>query len=210
MTAFWKYARPSGQGVWSRNGNDAGALFFDTAELQPCGFRRFIPVGLVNSTISGRSKPIFSSIISSKAMSATRRFAVLAINGKLILPPLAFSCRTRLETRFTRTCGLRTFANACLTSSAFIYRWRGIDGLKEMTCSTAWTPPSLRWTDRPSGWTCRRSGNCMRTDRFAIEKLSRSLRPFRRDHRYKSELAGAVTDTINRHIEDRDVAVGGK
>ena len=40
-------------------------------------------------------------------------------SGRLPVPPAELSCRTRLETRFTRMLGLPTFSNAFLQSSAF-------------------------------------------------------------------------------------------
>src|SRR6266571_6918790 len=52
-------------------------------------------------------------------MSPAPRLAVESTKGRLPVPPAELSCRTRLETRFTRMLGLPTFSNAFLHSSAF-------------------------------------------------------------------------------------------
>src|SRR5437867_3956681 len=59
-------------------------------------------------------------MISLRAISATPRPAVSAINGLLRAPPPEFSWRTRRDTKFTRTFGLPTLAKAFLHSSMFI------------------------------------------------------------------------------------------
>ena len=82
-------------------------------------FLRFFATGRINSTTSGISKPIFSSMISSKAMSAAPKCPVSATNGRLILPPPEVSWRTRRESRLTRTLGLPTFSSAFFVNSAF-------------------------------------------------------------------------------------------
>src|SRR6185437_3312192 len=73
----------------------AANLVFATNPVftQPVGFLRLCAAGRTSSTISGISNPIFSSMISVRAMSAKPRFPVLLKNG---LAP-AFNCRTRRQ-----------------------------------------------------------------------------------------------------------------
>jgi hypothetical protein len=102
---------------------------------QPCGFLRFCAAGRTSWTISGISNPIFSSMISVKAISARPRFPVLLKNG---LAP-AFNCRTRRETKFIRTCGFSTFSDACLMRSAFMYynlSWSEVSHFGRMPANT--------------------------------------------------------------------------
>src|SRR5262245_5084525 len=66
------------------------------------------------------SQPIFSSMISLSAMSATPiPGGISEIKGWPIAPPPELSWRTRRESRFTNILGLPTLANACLHNSLF-------------------------------------------------------------------------------------------
>ncbi len=70
--------------------------------------------------IAGISKVILSSMISRRAMSARPRFSIFATSGLNLPPKPEFNCRTRCESRLTRTLGLTTFSRAFLTRSPFI------------------------------------------------------------------------------------------